>query len=75
MLLHDKHGSLGARLHRGPDGIWYSYAQWPTAEARSRAFSQSPVDPEASALQHTCVAEYFPEIILEPVSDFMVLPT
>ncbi len=26
-------GSLGARLHRGKDGVWYSYAVWPNQEA------------------------------------------
>jgi heme-degrading monooxygenase HmoA len=73
-LLYRLHGSLGSRLHRGPDGIWYSYAQWPSAAARTRAFEAAPVDPEASALQRTCVAEYFPEIVLEPISDLLVLP-
>ena len=72
-LLYSLHGSLGSRLHRGHDGLWYSYAQWPSAEARARAFSAPPVDPVASELQKACVAEYFPEIILEPVSDLMVL--
>lgn len=73
-LLYTQHGSLGSRLHRGADGIWYSYAQWPNAEARVRAFAAPPVDPQASALQKACVAEYFPEIVLEPVSDLLVLP-
>lgn len=73
-LLYTRHGSWGSRLHRGPDGLWYSYAQWPSAEARARAFEAPPVDPQASALQKTCVAEYFPEIVLEPVSDLLVLP-
>ncbi len=27
-LLLSERGSLGSRLHRGPDGLWYSYAQW-----------------------------------------------
>ena len=27
-------GSLGSRLHRGSDGIWYGYAQWPSEETR-----------------------------------------
>jgi len=26
-------GSLGARLHKTPDGRWISYAQWPDREA------------------------------------------
>ena len=72
-LLHSLHGSLGSRLHRGHDGIWYSYAQWPSSEARTRAFSAPPVDPAASETLKACVAEHFPEIILEPVSDLLVL--
>jgi len=43
-----KHGSLGSRLHRGDDGLWYSYAQWPSAHAREQAFVHGSVDEEAS---------------------------
>src|SRR5215510_8158633 len=67
-------GSLGSRLHRGPDGLWYSYAQWPSAEARERAFAGGPVDPEASATMRSAIAETLPEIVLQPVYDCMVLP-
>jgi hypothetical protein len=72
-LLRDAGGSLGSRLHRGSDGIWYAYAQWPNDEIRQRAFSQS-VDPSASAQMRAAVAESFPELVLESVSDFLVLP-
>lgn len=30
--LIDEHHSLGARLHRTPQGDWISYAQWPDAD-------------------------------------------
>jgi hypothetical protein len=30
-------GSLGSRLHHGSDGLWYGYAQWPSAEKREAA--------------------------------------
>lgn len=70
-LYYLHHGSLGSRLHRGSDGIWYSYAQWPNAEARTLAFKSPSADPEASALLKTCIAESFPEIVLEPVSDLL----
>jgi len=66
-------GSLGSRLHRGNDGIWYGYAQWPSAETRQRAFSQA-LDPAASAHMRAAIAETLPEILLEPVADFLVLP-
>jgi len=66
-------GSLGSRLHRGNDGIWYGYAQWPSAETRQRAVSQA-LDPAASAHMRAAIVETLPEILLEPVADFLVLP-
>ncbi len=74
-LLLSERGSLGSRLHRGSDGIWYSYAQWPSPEARHRAFSLGPVDPEARTQMAEHIAEELPALILESVSDFMVLPS
>ncbi|MFZ6747515.1 antibiotic biosynthesis monooxygenase family protein [Undibacterium sp. Ren11W] len=74
-LLLSERGSLGSRLHRGPDGLWYSYAQWPSAEARKQAFALESVDPEAERQMAEAIAEGFPEIVLESVSDLMVLPT
>jgi heme-degrading monooxygenase HmoA len=73
-LLLSERGSLGSRLHRGPDGVWYSYAQWPSAEARARAFAAGPVDAEATRQMREAIVESFPEIILEPVVDYLVLP-
>jgi quinol monooxygenase YgiN len=66
-------GSQGSRLHRGNDGLWYGYAQWPDDTARQRAFAQ-PLDPEASAQMRAAVAESLPEVLLVPVADFLVLP-
>jgi heme-degrading monooxygenase HmoA len=66
-------GSLGSRLHRGSDGLWYGYAQWPSAEARQRAFAQPP-DAAASARMREAIAESLPEVVLESVSDYLVLP-
>ena len=73
-LLLSQRGSLGSRLHRGPDGWWYSYAQWPSAEARRAAFSAEPVDPVAASQMREAIAESMSELVLESVSDFMVLP-
>ena len=66
-------GSLGSRLHRGPDDLWYGYAQWPSDATRQRAFT-APVDAEASAAMRAAIAESLPEIVLAPVVDFLVLP-
>lgn len=74
LLLADR-GSLGSRLHRGPDDWWYSYAQWPSAEAREEAFAKSPVDAEATRLMNEAIAERLPELLLEPVADYMLVPS
>jgi heme-degrading monooxygenase HmoA len=73
-LLLLQRGSLGSRLHRGPDGWWYSYAQWPSAKAREEAFALGSVDPQASLQMKEAVAESLPELVLESVSDYLVLP-
>src|SRR3546814_139245 len=70
-LLLSERGSLGSRLHRGPDGIWYSYAQWPSSQARDDAFALGSVDPEVSEQMAKSIAERLPEIVLESVADFM----
>jgi heme-degrading monooxygenase HmoA len=71
-LLRSERGSLGSRLHRASDGLWYSYAQWPSREARQDAFALGPVDVEATKAMEQAIAERLPEIILEPVADLMV---
>jgi hypothetical protein len=72
-LLRSRAGSLGSRLHRGNDGIWYGYAQWPNAQTRQRAFAKAE-DAAALAQMRAGIAESLPEVLLEPVSDFLVLP-
>ena len=66
-------GSFGSRLHCSADGTWYGYAQWPSEDARQRAFALS-VNPDASAQMRDAIAETFPEIVLESVADYLVLP-
>ncbi|WP_338017293.1 antibiotic biosynthesis monooxygenase family protein [Dyella telluris] len=70
-LLLDERGSLGSRLHRGPDDIWYSYTQWPSAAAKAEGLSRPSVDPEAWGQMRAAIAESLPELILEPVADFL----
>jgi quinol monooxygenase YgiN len=66
-------GSLGSRLHRGSDGLWYGYAQWPSDEMRQRAFGQW-IDQDAGAQMRAAIAESFPEVMLETVADYLVMP-
>ena len=65
-------GGLGSRLHGGPDGIWYAYAQWPSADARREAFEQPAVDPDARDRMREAIDEELPEIVLDPVVDLLV---
>lgn len=70
-LLRDERGSLGSRLHRGPDNIWYSYTQWPSAQAKAEGLVLPSVAPEAWQQMRNAIVESLPEIILEPVSDYL----
>ncbi len=64
-------GSLGSRLHRGSDGLWYSYAQWPSAQARRDIFALGSLDEEASRRMKTDIAESLPEITLDTRADYL----
>jgi heme-degrading monooxygenase HmoA len=70
-LLLAERGSLGSRLHRGPDSIWYGYTQWPSAAAKAEGLARPSVDPEAWQQMRDCIAESLPELILDPVLDFL----
>ena len=61
----------GSRLHRGTDGIFYSYAQWESDEHRQKAFENRP-DLPAAAEMRSAIEESFPEVVLEIVSDFLI---
>jgi Antibiotic biosynthesis monooxygenase len=67
-------GGLGSRLHKGPHGIWYAYAQWPSAQARITAFAGESLDPIVSERMREAVAETLDEIVLEPVADYLIVP-
>jgi len=46
--------------------------QWPSAEAKAEGLARPSVDPEAWARMRGAIAESLPEIILEPIADFLV---
>lgn len=37
-------GALGSRLHRGADGAFYGYAQWPSADVFAKAADIVPTE-------------------------------
>jgi heme-degrading monooxygenase HmoA len=61
----------GSRLHRGADGIFYSYAQWESDELRRKAFEKRP-DLTAGTRMREAIEESFPEVVLEIVADYMI---
>lgn len=63
--------SLGSRLHRGNDGLFYAYAQWKSAEDREKAFA-NPLNSKAVEKMREAIAESFPELILENIADYLV---
>ena len=64
-------GSLGSRLHRGSDHIWYGYAQWPNEETRRTAFERL-IDHDLAERMKVAVAESMPEVVLECVADHLI---
>lgn len=68
-------GSLGSRLHKGSDGIWYSYAQWPSTAARERAFVMGGDEnrDRNRAIMEAIAIEALPEVILDIHSDHIDL--
>lgn len=64
-------GSLGSRLRRGSDGLWYGYAQWPSAQVRRDVFALGPLDEAASARMKSAIAESLPEITLDARADYL----
>ena len=62
--------SLGSRLHKGDDGVWYAYAQWKSAEQRDSAFLDS-IKFSARDKMREAIIESFPEVKLDVVADYL----
>lgn len=69
--LQSKCGSLGSRLHKGNDGLYYGYAQWPNAETREQAKLSHPQIEKARSEMRDATEEALPEIMLQPLEDFL----
>ena len=70
----DNAGSLGSRLHRGNDGIWYAYAQWRSSGQREAAFDKIPDHPAREKLKEA-IEEFLGETTLKTEADFLVAQT
>ncbi len=71
--LRKNYDSLGSRLHRGDDGLFYGYAQWKSEEQRYNAFTNENAEiGEVSLKMRESIEESFSEIILENLADYLV---
>ena len=71
LYYREDHGSLGSRLHRGNDGLFYGYAIWPSVERRASAFGAGGEHP-ARAGMIDAIEESFPEVLLDVEADFLL---
>ena len=73
VFYRENFGSLGSRLHRGGDNLFYAYTQWPSAADREKAFTDAP-RLEAGRKMKESIAETFDEIVLDVCGDFLFFP-
>lgn len=65
--------SLGSRLHRGSDGNYYGYAQWPDVITRDNASLDVRLE-LARLHMKDAIEETYPEVHFEVISDFLTVP-
>ena len=71
-LIRDHRGGRGSRLHRGDDGIFYAYAQWPD-RATFEAETELPAEAaELAEIMRAATIERPPTIYLTPIDDLLV---
>ena len=72
--LRDNANSLGSRLHKGSDGLWYGYAQWPDIDARDKVNIIHKEMEKARTQMRDAIEESYPYVVLHPVHDYLVKP-
>ena len=71
-LVHEKCKSYGARLHKGENGLYWSYALWPDEETRQRCFKDTDItEHESFGRMQDAVIETLDEIKLAPCVDLL----
>lgn len=71
-LIIERCGGQGSRLHKGEDGIWLAYAQWPDKATWQASYSVPNWDAEGGRLMQEAVIESLPRIYLNPVADYLL---
>lgn len=74
-LIHERCASYGARLHSGSDGLYWSYARWPSEAARKACFADQDVfSLPCFRRMQACIAERFEDIVLDIRADALAEP-
>jgi RimJ/RimL family protein N-acetyltransferase len=69
-LIHKTCASYGARLHTDPDGVFWSYARWPSEAVRKACFeSHDFFSMDCFKTMQACIDERFPETVLTLTDD------
>jgi len=71
--LMEEREALGSRLHRGEDGMWIAYAQWPTKQAWEQSRELGAVDSGAATVMREAIEESLEPILMQPVCDHLAL--
>ena len=73
--IHESCGSYGASLHQAEDGIYWSYALWPSEAARTRCFSENDwFSQDCFVTMQDCIEERFEETRLEVINNKLDFP-
>lgn len=64
------YGTLGSRLHKGDDGVYYAYSRWPTRDA-FEASEDRPAQTAARALMASAIIERLPSLRMDITADFL----
>jgi len=68
--IHKTCASYGARLHEGADGLFWSYARWPSEAVRQICFEKHHFfDMNCFKTMQACIEERFPEVVLTLTDD------
>lgn len=69
--IYARHGSLGSRLHRGQDGVWFAYAQWPSRQVWAEARTLPSADATAGAQMRECLDGPIDVVVGEACDDLL----
>jgi RimJ/RimL family protein N-acetyltransferase len=69
-LIHKQCASYGARLHEADNGLFWSYARWPSEESRQSCFADHDFfQKDCFKTMQACIEERFDEVVMSITDD------